>query len=147
MFFGCPTAQWTESRKPRKVMTLQHFLRFFQAPGGRKSTKNVSESSLEHQPRSKSALGASGDQFWNHFGSILGSKIGPKGDLKFASKKHLKKKTWLSWNGKRGRRESVQALQARRQQREQQEQPKNRDSQRALSPIALLGRYAPSPAI
>ena len=81
-----------KSRKPRKVMTLQHFLRFFQAPGGRKSTKNVSESSLEHQPCSKNALGASWDQFWSHFGSILGSKIGPKGDLKFASKKKAQKK-------------------------------------------------------
>ena len=82
MFFGCPTAQWTESRKTRKVMTLQHFLRFFQVPGGRKSTKNVAESSLEHQPCSKSVSGASWDQFWSHFGSILASKICSKSKLK-----------------------------------------------------------------
>ena len=36
-------------------------------------------------------------------------------------KRHLKRETWLSWNGKRVRLEGVQALQARREQSEHEE--------------------------
>ena len=68
--------------KTTKSDDVTALFKVFQVPGGRKSTKNVTESSFEHQPCSKSVLGASWDQFWSHFGSILGSKICSKSKLK-----------------------------------------------------------------
>ena len=53
----------------------------FSGAGGSKIDENVTESSLEHQPCSKSVSGASWDQFWSHCGSILASKICSKSKL------------------------------------------------------------------
>ena len=79
--FWLPNRAVDRIAKTTKSDEIQHFLRFVQVPGGRKSTKNVTESRFEHQPCSKSVSGASWDQFWSNFGSILGSKICSKRKL------------------------------------------------------------------
>ena len=81
-FFWLPNRAVGRIAKTTKSDDVTALFKLFQVPGGRKSTKNVTESSFEHQPCSKSVLGASWDQFWSHFGSILGSKIGSKSKLK-----------------------------------------------------------------
>ena len=51
-------------------------------PGGQKSAKNVSGSSVRQEACSKSVLGGSWARCWSIFGSILGPQIGPKADQK-----------------------------------------------------------------
>ena len=81
-------ASWLPNRavdriaKTTKSDDITSLFKVFSGAGGSKIDENVTESSLEHQPCSKSVLGASWDQFWSHFGSILGSKIGSKSKLK-----------------------------------------------------------------
>ena len=64
--------------KPGFLTTVQHFLLFFQVPGGRKSRKNGSGNSIQRELGSKSVLGGSRGRFWSHLGVILGPKIGPE---------------------------------------------------------------------
>ena len=64
--------------KPRFLTTVQHFLLFFQVPGGRKSRKNGSGNSIQRELGSKSVLGGSRGRFWSHLGVILGPQISPK---------------------------------------------------------------------
>ena len=80
VLFWCPRREAGICGKPCFLQTVQHFLRFFQVPGGRKSTKHnvMSGNRIQLKPGCKSVLGGSWERFWSHLGAILGPKIGPE---------------------------------------------------------------------
>ena len=59
--FWLPNRAVDRIAKTTKSDDVTALFKVFQVPGGRKSMKNVTESSFEHQPCSKSVLGASWD--------------------------------------------------------------------------------------